>query len=343
MLEQMAGMLQYISDLNCCDVFIDCLDRDNVAFVAAESKPRFYTSRYKGSVLGQSALRINEPAVYHAFERKVSIHDLKAMTQENLTVKQDATPVENRSGKVIGVMICERDVSKEASLERRLDLAERERQELFRQVIAGTPGKPSPAQSSIYACEAYHRIKNDLQMIASLCNVRIRQSAETETKQKLSEISQQVSAIASIYEILTVREGTKTSGTLPLDVLLGDVIQRVKDQAISTEGISISLACDEIMLRPERAKAVALVVLELVNNAIHHAFPDGTGTIRISIHSDLSRCSAVVEDNGVGFVEPSAGSKGLSIVSSLINDKLDGSFTIASSAGGTTATFYFLP
>ena len=336
-------MLQYISDLNCCDAFIDCLDRDHVAFVAAESKPRFYTSRYIGSVLGQSALRINEPAVYHAFERKISVHDIKAMTQENLTVKQDATPIENRSGEVIGVMICERDVSREASLERRLDMAERERQELFRQVIAVKPSESLQAQSSIYACEAYHRIKNDLQMIASMCNVRIRQSAGMETKQKLSEISQQALAIASVYEMLTVREGTESGGSLPLGTLLDDVIQRIIDLSVPTEGISVSLVCDEIAMRPDRAKTVALVLLELVSNAIHHAFPDGTGIIRITIHSDLSRCSAVVEDNGVGFVEPSAGSKGLSIVSSLISDKLDGLFTITSGAGGTTAVFTFLP
>lgn len=342
-LEQISASLQYVSDLNCCDAFIDCLDRDGVAFVVAESNPRFLASQYVGSLLGQRALRENEPAVYHAFEREVSIHNIKAMTQENLTVKQDATPIQNSAGRVIGVMICERDVSREASLERRLDVAERERQELFRQVIATDATKAVPGQVMVYAYEAYHRIKNDLQMLASICNVRIRHAHEAETRQNLQEVSQMVLTIASLYEMLSMREVSDMNGTISLRALLTEVIKHIKKLMPVTDEISIGFHCDEIYPRPERAKAAALVVLELITNAINHAFPNGNGTIDVAVHNDTNHCTAVVEDDGVGFIEPSASSKGLSIASSLVKDKLEGSFSITSSASGTTVTFTFIP
>ncbi|MEN6419933.1 MAG: sensor histidine kinase [Clostridiaceae bacterium] len=342
-LEHISASLQYVSDLNCCDAFIDCLDRDGIAFVVAESNPRFLASQYAGSLLGQSALRENEPAVYHAFEREVSIHNIKAMTQENMTVKQDATPIQNSAGRVIGVMICERDVSREASLERRLDVVERERQELFRQVIAADADKAVSDQAMAYTYEAYHRIKNDLQTLASICNVRIRQSSETETKRNLQEVSQMMLTIASLYEMLSMRGALGSNGTLSLRALLTEVIKHVKKLMLNTDTIDLKLQCDEINPRPERAKAVAMVVLELITNAINHAFPNGTGSVDISVHNDSTHCSVVVEDDGVGFVEPSANSKGLSIASSLVNDKLEGSFSITTSASGTMVAFTFTP
>lgn len=342
-LEQVSVSLQYVSDLSCCDAFIDCLDRNGVAFVVAESNPRFLASQYEGSLLGERALRANEPAVYHAFERGVSIHNIKAMTQENMTVKQDATPVENSAGRVIGVLVCERDVSREASLERRLDVVERERQELFRQVIAKDANKAEPEQAMVYAFEAYHRIKNDLQMLASICNVRIRQASEAETRQNLQEVSQMVLTIASLYEMLSMREASDRNGTISLRVLLADVIKHVRKLTPLANEIGITFRCDEIFPRPERAKAVALVVLELITNAINHAYPDGKGSINIAIHNDSSHCSVVVEDDGIGFVEPSTSSKGLTIASSLVTDKLEGSFSITTCASGTTVSFTFIP
>ncbi len=342
-LERLAASLPYVSDLNNCDAFLDCLDAEGTAFVAAESKPRFFESRYAGSVLGKDALRENEPAVYHAFERRVAIHDTKATTQENLIVRQDVTPIENESGRVIGVMICERDVSREASLERKLDVSERERQELFRQVIATGSGETVPEQATVYAREAYHRTKNDLQMLVSICNVRMRQAAEEETRLRLYEMSQLILTVASLNDVLTVRAVSSPNGMISLRALLTDVLKRIRTLVPGQMQVEITFCCDEIHARPERAMAVALALTELITNAINHAFPNGAGALDVSLHADRSSCSAVVQDNGSGFTGDVTGAKGLKIVSSLVTDKLEGTFTIASGEDGTTASFTFLP
>lgn len=219
-LSRLAESLQYISDLNGCDAFIDCIDRTGAAFVAAQSTPCFYSSRYKTSVVGQDALRENEPAVYHCFERSAPVHDTRAMTQENLIVQQDVAPIENEAGRVIGVMVCERDISREASLERKLDVSERERQELFNHAIAAQDAESASDKSTVYVREAYHRIKNDLQMLASTCNVRMRQAKEEETRLRLFETAQQILTIASFHDLLTVWGTTNTNRQIAMNVLL---------------------------------------------------------------------------------------------------------------------------
>lgn len=342
-LARLSESLQHMSDLIGCDAFIDCLDRDGVAFVAAQSTPRFYMSRYKGSVVGQNALMENEPAVYHCFERGVPVHDTRAMTQENLTVQQDVTPIENETGRVIGVIICERDVSREASLERRLDIAERERQELFRHAIAAETPSLAADDTTVYAREANHRIKNNLQMLASVCNVRIRQAESEETRQRLYETMQQILTVASLHDVLTVREVADRDGTISLPALLAEVFKRIRSMIPPEKEIVVTEVCDEIYARTERARCVALCITELVTNAVIHAFPDGRGAVTVAVHADSSRCSAVVTDNGSGISRDVTDSIGLGLVSSLVRDKLEGTFTIGSTETGTSATFTFLP
>lgn len=339
-LEQLALALQHVAELNGCDAFIDCLDRDGVAFVAAESNPRFYTSRYGASVVGQDALFENEPAVYHAFERGVPIHDTRATTQENLTVRQDVTPIANADGRIIGVMICERDVSRETSLEGKLDAAERERQELFRRVVASGDAE---GQGNAYVREAYHRIKNDLQMIASNCNVRMRQAVQQETRERLYEVTQMILTVASLHDALTVRGSDEPGGTISLRPLLQKIVSQMTALTPTQGTITIDFNCDEIFARTERAMTAALVLTELITNAVAHAFPSGSGAIRVSVHSDHTNACAVVADNGVGIGGDIGGSRGLSIVSTLVTVKLGGQFSITSDGGGTTATFSFLP
>ncbi len=342
-LERFAQGMQTISDLNSCDVFIDCQGKDGLVFVAAQSDPRFYDSRYTGCVVGEDVLPENEPAVYHAFQRGVPIHDTMALTQENCTVRQDVAPIASENGTIIGVAICERDISREASLERKLDMTERERQQLFQRVIAAEEHKAAVDPASVYVQEANHRIKNDLQMLASICNVRMRQAKEEETRLRLYEMSQGILTVASLHDVLTLRGSVDQEGSLSIKTLLSKVVQQIQALMPEEKRIEITLNCDEIQLRAKRAMALALALTELITNAVNHAFPTGEGHIQVSVHSDTSNSSAVVSDNGVGIHGDVGDSKGLSIVSSLASSQLDGSFSIGSNNSGTTAVLTFMP
>ena len=121
LLERAAAAMQYTADLTGADIFIDCLDREGkTAIVVAHAKPSGVISAYRRTVLGQAALPEKEPAVYHAFRTGMVVRDLKAVTQEDQTVRQDAAPIRDAGGRVIGVMIREKDISSTVTREKKL-------------------------------------------------------------------------------------------------------------------------------------------------------------------------------------------------------------------------------
>ena len=68
-IEKIAERLQIMADLTQADIFIDCVTKDpDAAIVAAEAKPRTARSLYRFPVLGQLALRKNEPAVIRTIQ-----------------------------------------------------------------------------------------------------------------------------------------------------------------------------------------------------------------------------------------------------------------------------------
>ncbi|HEX3027525.1 MAG TPA: histidine kinase N-terminal domain-containing protein, partial [Clostridia bacterium] len=121
-LARLEEMLPLIADLMNADVFIDCLTRDpDVAVVAAEAKPKSHPSLYQGSVAGQLALRKNEPAALRTLEIGMETRDLKALTQEQIMVKQSVVPIKFGE-KVIGALIMEQDVTNAMNQNARMEI-----------------------------------------------------------------------------------------------------------------------------------------------------------------------------------------------------------------------------
>ena len=110
-IKQMSFCIKSLSDIVNADVFIDCPTRDaDEAIVVAEAKPINSPSMYQNTVVGELALRENEPAVLRTLDLGIVTKDLKALTQENINVRQTVSPIEN-NGKIIGVLIIEKDIT----------------------------------------------------------------------------------------------------------------------------------------------------------------------------------------------------------------------------------------
>lgn len=104
--------LDFMANFYECDVFIDSLSLNkNQAIVVAHSKPG-NKSLYNNPVVGQMALRENEPGVLRTLETGLPSNDIRAITQENKFVKQRIHPILEEE-KVIGVVIVEKDISDE--------------------------------------------------------------------------------------------------------------------------------------------------------------------------------------------------------------------------------------
>lgn len=194
---------------------------------------------------------------------------------------------------------------------------------------------------SVAMQEIHHRIKNNLQTIASILRLQARRSRDDNTRHALNENINRILSIAATHEILA----KKGLDCLEINALLG----RIKDNILryglpSGKSIKVTVAGDAFQVLSSVATTVALVVNELLSNALEHAFVDrDQGAVLISIVYGSPKASISVEDDGVGFdfSKVRDESLGFGIVRALIKDTLGGKMDIASGDGGSKITFTF--
>jgi len=120
-LEQVSANLPSISELTGNDIFIDALTKNETdAIVLAWAKPSGY-SLYSTSVVGELAYHNNEPAVYHTLKTGEVNRDVRGISQEGVPIAQTVVPIQNPAGKTIGVLIMERNISKELQQEEKVE------------------------------------------------------------------------------------------------------------------------------------------------------------------------------------------------------------------------------
>ena len=180
--------------------------------------------------------------------------------------------------------------------------------------------------------EIHHRVKNNLQTIASLLRLQSRRLGSAEARAALTESVLRVGSIALVHETLSEEPGDVAE--------FGEVARRIGRMV--GEGLVLPERCVRIQvggaagpLGADLATPLAVVLTELLQNAVEHAFPEGSeGTVTVDLSRVDGEVRMVVEDDGVGLdVAALEGSRlGLQIVRSLI-DELGGEFTIGSERG----------
>lgn len=194
---------------------------------------------------------------------------------------------------------------------------------------------------SVAIKEMHHRVKNNLQTIASLLRLQMRRTDGEETKQVLGESMNRILSIASTHQLLA-QSGID-------EVMIGEVIQNIANNTLryysaSRFQVETALEGDSFKVSSDVATSVALIINELVENAMKYAFQEGdNGLIRIVVTKGELYSNIQVIDNGRGFdVDNTDNSRlGLSIVRTLVRDKLRGDLEIESDANGTRVTFDF--
>ena len=194
---------------------------------------------------------------------------------------------------------------------------------------------------SVAIKEMHHRVKNNLQTIASLLRLQVRRSDNEETKQVLMESMNRILSIAATHELLA-RSGVD-------QVKIGEVITNIKNNAVRSFArphfdVSISCEGDDFEVDSDIATSVALITNELLQNCLKHAFPlVNHGQIRIIVTGGELYSRIEVIDDGCGFdLAAAVGDRlGLSIVQTHVKDKLRGTFSIRSGTKGTHVSFDF--
>jgi two-component sensor histidine kinase len=188
--------------------------------------------------------------------------------------------------------------------------------------------------------EIHHRVKNNLQTIASLLRLQSRRLAVPAAKQALEESVRRIGAIALVHEVLSREPGDQVR----FKSILRSLVAMVEEALVPQDAtIAIEIQGTIPDLNVEVATPMAVIATELLQNAVQHGFPrreEGEtprGVVRLEMSRDDSDVIMKVSDNGVGFppgfdIERDGG-LGLQIVHTLVSGELGGKLTVGNEDG----------
>ena len=223
-----------------------------------------------------------------------------------------ALPLRSK-GRVVGELVCDRDTP----------FSEEDRRLLVsishQAAVALEHGRA--VMRGVLAQEIHHRVKNNLQTVASLLRLQA-SSGDADPRKALDDSVNRILAIAAVHEVLTDRGDD--------DVDLGGLVERLL--AMLVQGLGgekrIESRVDPVHLQGSRATALALVLSELLQNALEH----GGDEVRVELAGEDGLVCLTVADNG-GWTEGAEEGTGLSIVRALVRDELQGTLELTAGAG----------
>ena len=177
--------------------------------------------------------------------------------------------------------------------------------------------------------EIHHRVKNNMQIIASLLDMQLKQKDEQNVESIIKESKGRVYAMAAIHESL--HQSEKLS-EIDLNAYVHQLSRLLPQTFIANpERVSFDIEIPEINLAIDKANPLGLGLNELISNSLKYAFPDDQkGTIKItaSIKND-DIVELVVSDDGVGMPDnfdwEKTNTLGLRLVKDLVERQLNGS------------------
>jgi len=183
--------------------------------------------------------------------------------------------------------------------------------------------------------EIHHRVKNNLQTVASLLRIQGRRSKSPETLEALSDAERRVAAIAVVHDSLS--EGLAQD--VNFDEVFDRIISLVGDLAAGYHAKVTNLRIGKFGRLPsEIATPLAVVLTELVTNAYEHGLANKTGHLTVTAARKSKKLFITIADDGVG-IEPDKIQSGLGtqIVITLAEGELRGKIDFKSDkTGGTT-------
>lgn len=203
--------------------------------------------------------------------------------------------------------------------------------------------------------EVHHRVKNNLQTISSLLRLQARRLEPGKGQEALREAERRVRSIALVHEILSREPGDE----VPFADIISSLVRMAEDSVISGRPVEIKVAGDLGEVSADVATPLAVVLAELLQNAVEHAFGDAgdehlpvgehlgaggrsvpsrpPGHVTVQLANDGYGLTIEVRDDGrglpAGFDVEATNSLGLSIVRDLVTSQLGGLITMRNEGG----------
>jgi len=187
--------------------------------------------------------------------------------------------------------------------------------------------------------EIHHRVKNNLQTVSALLRLQSRRVEDATARIALEEAVRRVASIAIVHETL--------SNSSTESVAFDEVFDRIVHNAIelSTHKISVKKVGTFGTFDSQVATPLALVITELIHNALEHGLANSGENLRVEVSRSASNCEVKIIDDGVGlpvdFNLDQSSNLGLQIVKTLTENELKGSIQLIRVGSETQAVLKF--
>ncbi len=192
--------------------------------------------------------------------------------------------------------------------------------------------------------EAHHRIKNNLQAIVGLSSMQLQQTTDPEALRLILDNLTRIRSISLVHQLLS-QEDVKFVSVMQMVGKVMDMIVQLLNGA--QKHFVYEINGTDVKVTSQKATSLALIANELATNSIKHGFADrASGTIIVDVAGVAGgEATIAFTDNGSGLPEGFCiemyKSLGLQLVSNLVQDDLNGTFTLTCDNGETTAKVQF--
>lgn len=199
---------------------------------------------------------------------------------------------------------------------------------------------------SVVIKEIHHRVKNNLQTIASLLRLQERRAESEETKVVLRDCVNRVNSIAIVHEYLSQQD----AGLIDVGKVAKGIYQAIISSMLKPDfKLQAQFKAEEIQLPSDKATSIALILNELLQNSIEHAFKGRMqGMLQVHFTEETEQYVLLIADDGIGLPESfslnsSRQSLGLKIIKTMAEADLQGTFKLTNREQGGTLALVTIP
>lgn len=147
--------------------------------------------------------------------------------------------------------------------------------------------------------ETFHRLKNNLQIIASLINLQLSSIKDEKAAEKLKDVRNRIKAISLVHEKINK---PYEAAFLNVKDYVNELVSSLRNYIPTKTQVVFKIDMDDALIGIDQAVNIGLLINELVSNSIKHAFGDmQSGEVFISLKFDDEKALMIIQDNGSGL------------------------------------------